>query len=158
MITSLSNSDALHHDLDQLHLWSIQNQVPLNISKWHILSICQEICCQYRLNNNCLIKRNNERDLRITAQNNLSWSKSCRAASNEAFKHLGILRRTLGRFKPYLSVILANLYIRSHMEYAAQVRSLWFFKRSLTTGKTTKFSIQVGTWALEHTGAKKLDI
>ena len=39
MIRSFSDCKALQHDLDQLHLWSIENRMPLNIGKWHTLPI-----------------------------------------------------------------------------------------------------------------------
>ena len=53
---------------------------------------------------------------------------NCRAASNKAFRQLGIPRRAFGRFEPGFFGISTTLYIRPHLEYAAQVCRPWLVK------------------------------
>ena len=127
---SPSDCQNLQNDLDRLFEWSLHHSLPFNTDKCKVLSLRHDFQFPYHLGQVVLHRVREERDLGIYIQNDLGCSTTCRIASDKALKHLGLLRRSFGRFEPSILPSIYMLYMRPHIEYALQVWQPWL-KRDL---------------------------
>ncbi|CAH8542293.1 unnamed protein product [Dicrocoelium dendriticum] len=124
-IQSTSDPVYLQDDLNRIHEWAVNNQLPLNPEKCHLLSLRSNCSNTYHLGQRVIKQVSNERDLGVIVQEGLGNSLQCSKAANIANLNLRLLRRALGTFERQLVPLLINAYIRPHLEYAVQAWRPW---------------------------------
>ena len=98
----------LQEDLNLLNTWSINNHLNFSVHKCIFLSFYTKITSCYHIDTNQLTQSNLHRDLGVLQSTNLSWSHHYNHISANAYKSLGLLRRT---FSSYHSTVTKKCYI-----------------------------------------------
>lgn len=123
-----------------LHEWATKWQMNFNTSKCSILHIGRHSPeGEYELNGIVLRRHNWERELGVLISQNLRPRDQCISARNKSDGKLGFISRTVTNRTAEAILKLYLALVRSHLDYAVQVWSLWF---SVHTEKND----EDGTW------------
>lgn len=124
-----SDSDCLRvqRNLDLLNTWCINNRLPLNAAKCNVMSFTRKvnpISFNYNLNNCTLSRPEYIKDLGVTFDPKLTFTKHIEECTSGAFKSLGFILRNSKDFTE-LSTLrsLFVTFVRSKLEYASIVWS-----------------------------------
>ena len=128
-IANATDMAFLQEDLNLLNTWSIDNHLNFSVHKCIFLSFYTKITSCYHIGTNQLTQSNLHRDLGVLQSTNLSWSHHYNHISANAYKSLGLLRRT---FSSYHSTVTKKmLYIslvRSKLIYSSQLWNPYLIK------------------------------
>lgn len=132
-VSSSSDSLQLQQDLDNLTAWSADWKLSFNELKCILLSFQPNnssnyqlaptpTTSQYQINGHRITSRLQHKDLGVVMSHDLSWTNHLTSITNQAYKKLGLLRRS---FSSVTSVSAKkSLYlslIRSQLIYCSQV-------------------------------------
>ena len=121
IINSPQDSLALQEDLNNLILWSMDNNMSLNAKKcktMHITRSRRPIDCSYFLGNNHLELVNQFKYLGVTISNDLSWGPHIKNIVAKASRISGFIRRTVRSKDSVSLVLLFKSLCRPLLEYA----------------------------------------
>lgn len=128
-ICSPQDHILLQSDLDVLSLWSTDWKLMFNETKCSIMSIFSHASpdhsdpqTEYLINGQAISSCNQQKDLGIQISCDLSWSDHISRITSNAYKILGLLRRTFASSNNVTTK--KNLYIslvRSQLTYGSQV-------------------------------------
>ena len=125
VVISEDDSAALQQDLDNLSSWSVASGLAFNDKKCKFQTITRKrkpICSSYEVNGNTIMSCEEERDLGVSLEPDLTWHAQVSHQAARANKLLGFVRRN-SRFIHSISV-RRTLYlglVRAHLGYATQV-------------------------------------
>ena len=125
VVISEDDSAALQQDLDNLSSWSVASGLAFNDKKCKFQTITRKrkpICTSYEVNGNTIMSCEEERDLGVSLEHDLTWHAQVSHQAARANKLLGFVRRN-SRFIHSISV-RRTLYlglVRAHLGYATQV-------------------------------------
>jgi hypothetical protein len=124
-VNDIRDCYKLQEDLYSLIKWTSTWGMTLNLSKCKILTITHKlspIVYEYSISNVPIERCECIRDLGVLIDTNLSWSEHVTKVVNNAFKTMGIIKRTLGYNAP--TTVMRLLYltmVRSILEYNTPV-------------------------------------
>lgn len=120
-------NQGLQEDLDRVHQWTLDWELPLNVGKCQHLVLRGSVAPPRRLGdaeNNQLVRQVDEvRDLGVLITADLKPTSQCLAAARRAYGALHQLRRTVASRKPEVLLPLYKTHVRPHLEYAVQAWS-----------------------------------
>ena len=125
VVTSEDDSAALQQDLDNLSSWSVASGLAFNDKKCKFQTITRKrkpICTSYEVNGSTIMSCEEERDLGVSLERDLTWHAQVSHQAARANKLLGFVRRN-SRFIHSISV-RRTLYlglVRARLGYATQV-------------------------------------
>ena len=127
-ISSILDCQLLQSDLDQLSTWSSEWRLLFNESKCSLLSFTSSSSRNasnlfpYYINNREVVACAYHKDLGITMSNDLSWSKHTTQITCNAYRILGLLRRSFSAISS--TATKKRLYVslvRSQLLYGSQI-------------------------------------
>ena len=127
-ISSILDCQLLQSDLDQLSTWSPEWRLLFNGSKCSLLSFTSgssrntSNLFPYYINNHEVVECSYHKDLGITMSHYLSWSKHTTQITCNAYRILGLLRRSFSAINN--TATKKRLYIslvRSQLLYGSQI-------------------------------------
>ena len=125
VVISEDDGAALQQDLDNLSSWSVFSGLAFNDKKCKLQTITRKrkpICTSYEVNGNTIMSCEEERDLGVSLERDLTWHAQVSHQTARANKLLCFVRRN-SRFIHSISV-RRTLYlglVRAHLGYATQV-------------------------------------
>jgi len=129
IISQSSDIILLQKDLDSFNNWSIENEMYFGIPKCVFLSFNKKLSTSYHIDFNVLLHPSEHRDLGIQMSSDLSWSNHYNMICSKAYRTLGLLKRTFGRFgtiEAGKSLYLAP--ICSQLTYCSQLWNPYLIK------------------------------
>ena len=109
----------LQNDIDSLFEWSEKWQLPFNTSKCKVLHIGRSNPCRrYKIDGNPLKSVNEEKDLGIIVDTDLSFHKQTAAAIKKANASLGMIKKSFSLLDQSTVPLLYKSLVRPHLEYA----------------------------------------
>ena len=97
-IANATDMALLQEDLNLLNNWSINNHLNFSVHKCIFLSFYTKITSCHHIGTNPLTQSNLHPDLGVLQSTNLSWSHHYNHISANAYKSLGLLRRTFSSY------------------------------------------------------------
>jgi hypothetical protein len=123
-VSDLKDVDALQSDLNNLHKWSIDWQMTLNVDKCTVMHVGRSNkCYSYTLGNKELTSSVKEKDLGVIIDNTLKFSEQCNVAVKNANRILGLIKRTIKSRSKEVIVRLYKALVRPKLEYCVQAWS-----------------------------------
>lgn len=127
-ISSPTDVENLQQAVDNLHSWSIHNNISFKASKCEVLTITRKknpLIYDYHLGNIILKRVTEEKDLGVMVTSKLTWDSHVHMVTTKVNRLLGLLRRTC----PMMTDVNARrtLYlalVKSQMSFATQVYGL----------------------------------
>src|SRR6218665_3236690 len=107
-VNNEEDANALRGDLDKLHKWSKDWNMPFNMDKCAVMHVGRRNCrFEYEMDNRRIRQTEEEKDLGVVIHDSAKPSRQCTEAAAKANKVLGMIRRTVvSRDKN----IILNLY------------------------------------------------
>lgn len=122
IVDDLIKTDVLQLALDKLHSWSLKWQLKIAVHKCFVLHIGATNCIhRYHLNNIMLDDVFEARDLGVTIDNNLRFSKHISAIVTKAHQRSALIMRCFKSRDPGLLFRAFTVYVRPILEYCAPV-------------------------------------
>lgn len=132
----------LQADINSIHAWSINNRLPLNMSKTKVVSYSRKTnvsMYQYRIDDYKIEVVSTVKDLGVTIDNKLLFNEHIDKILSKARRNLGLIKWVARDFNDLLTCkILYCAYVRSHLEYAALI-----WNRNLITITESLEAIQI---------------
>ena len=120
-VISESDKKKLQDDLQKISNWSEKWEMPFNINKCQILHVgSRNKKFDYDLCDEKLKSAQSVKDLGITVESNLKFSKQCKEAAGKANRMLGFIKRNFTFKSKDIILPLYNSLVRPHLEYAVQ--------------------------------------
>uniref|UniRef100_A0A1Y1K5G1 Reverse transcriptase domain-containing protein n=1 Tax=Photinus pyralis TaxID=7054 RepID=A0A1Y1K5G1_PHOPY len=124
-LVSVEDCNLLQKDIDRLLKWSLNNKLPLNISKCLVLSIFRtriNIRFDYEMFGTKLKRVESIKDLGVVYDSSLNFNKHIENIATSAYKMLGFVLRQSANFKCIRTLkILYFTLVRPRLEYASIV-------------------------------------
>ena len=131
-ISAMEDGQVLQEDLDNIMSWSDKWKVGFNPEKCKVMHIGHSFNIEYKMTVQGkdwkLAETKEETDLGILVTNSLKPSQQCIKEALKARFILGRIRRQFGILSKEEFKILYKTYVRSHMEFCIQARSLYLQK------------------------------
>lgn len=119
-IESLADNISLQSDLDKLMKWSSEWQLPFNVSKCKIMHYGNNNPeFVYRINDYHLDIVDHEKDLGVTFDNKLRFTKHINNIVAKANSRLGIIRRNFTNLTPTVFLPIYKSLVRPLLEYCS---------------------------------------
>ena len=132
-ISSVKDTEHLQEDLNNIQLWSVQNNMELNESKFQFISHCFKSKLldilpfsnefkEYSTSNGQLLEPHDSViDLGIEISSDLSWKKHIGSLVNKATQTLGWVLSAFADRNVSTMLFLYKSYVRSKLEYGCPV-------------------------------------
>lgn len=124
-IKDRSDSQLLQSDINSLAQWSNTWLLPFNFSKCvvlHFFPSSSDVLPVYYLDNAPISTSNTHRDLGVTISTDLSWSQHYSNITTQAYKILGLLRRSFNATNSiHTKRTLYLSLVKSRITYASQL-------------------------------------
>ena len=115
------DKQRLQDDLRKISDWSERWEMPFNINKCQILHVgSRNEKFDYELCGEKLKSAQSIKDLGVTVESNLKFSKQCKEAAGKANRMLGFIKRNFSFKSKDIILPLYNSLVRPHLEYAVQ--------------------------------------
>ena len=121
-VGSHSGVEMIKKDLKQLEAWANTNGMKFNPDKCSVMHCGNNNSkVEYRIYGNKIRETSCEKDLGILIDKDLNFKEQTSASVNKANQKLGIIRRTFAKLSPKMFIILYQMIVRPHLEYAVQL-------------------------------------
>ena len=110
----------LQQNLNAIGQWGIENGLPLNQSKCHVVHVRGATDRRYYLNSVPLTVVEQEVDLGSVLSNRPTFSQNCARLVKRGSLVQGLIHRNLGKLDPECFKTLFCSYVRPHLEYNIQ--------------------------------------
>src|SRR5215469_6862450 len=131
VLTKKSGRQSLQNDLNKIITWSKTWQMNFYADKCKIIHFgSRNEGHNYSIEGSILQAASEEKDLGVTVDNTLKFSKQCAEAVKKANKMLGYIARNFEYKSKNIILPLYRSLVRPHLEYAVQ---LWspFLKKDI---------------------------
>jgi hypothetical protein len=119
----------LQEDLQKLCTWSTEWQMLFNNSKCSVIHFgYNNNRAEYRMGDDILEHKEEEKDLGIVVHQSLKPSQQCVKAAKKANKILGMISRNISFKSPFIITKLYKHLVRPQLEYAIQAWRPWLKK------------------------------
>lgn len=126
-INTQSDTTKLQNVLNLLNSWCTENKLPLNVSKCNVMSYSRRnnpVLSEYKLDTHILHRPEFIKDLGVTYDRKLSFTRHIECITASAYKSLGFVVRNMRDFQNSDTLcVLFNTFVRSKLEYASIVWS-----------------------------------
>ena len=126
-IASIGDKEVEQEDINKLHGWAKENEMSHHPGKCHVLKIGEreltlhDVFEPYRLGDNILDVVDNERDLGVYVDQDLTFEHHLAVKVKKANQIIGIIRRSFHFLDEETFNMLYKGMVRPHLEYANQV-------------------------------------
>ena len=128
-INSEQDRRHLQEDLNKLIQWTQKWQMNFNTEKCSVLHFgYNNPHGQYRINNEILESKEEEKDLGVYISTSMKASRHCAEVVKKANKTMGIIRRNFKNLNRKVIVKLYKSLVRPHVDYCVQVWKPYFKK------------------------------
>ncbi|CAG9814258.1 unnamed protein product [Phaedon cochleariae] len=131
-ISTLTDSQLLQRDINNLQNYCVTNYLSLNVKKCHYIRFSRlpiEINFLYNIDNKSLSKVEVLKDLGVMIDSKLTFEAHIEKTVKKALRNLGFISRITKSFKnPKSLLILYNSLVRSHLEFASIVWNPYYYK------------------------------
>ena len=111
----------IQQDLERLVSWANEWQMSFNVSKCAVLQIGNNNPKNvYHMNDTIVKAAASQKDLGVTINNDLKWSKQIENSVNKANRMLGLITRNFKFRSKNIVLTLYKSLVRPHLEYAVQ--------------------------------------
>ncbi len=144
-VTKEEDCNALNQDLEKISSWSRKCEMEFNSKKCSVLNFGKSgrrIAGNYYLNNERIMPKTEEKDLGVTATDNLNFGMHINRIMGETYKFLRNIKAAFTHLDEDMMKKLITSMIRPRLEYAALVWSP-NLKRYHKIGKNRKSSNEV---------------
>ena len=122
IIANNEDQQLLQSDLKALYNWSIKWQLKFNESKCKVIHYGnRNLNCPYTLNNIELEASSNEKDLGVTFDDKLKFSKHVSSITAKANSRLAIIKRTMNELTIEIFLPLYKSLVRPLLEYCSTI-------------------------------------
>ena len=120
-VSSESEINELHGDLERLFLWSQDWQMPFNLDKCKVMHLGRKNKgAQYSLGGRQLGVVKLEKDLGVIISDDLKVAIQCGKAASKGYQALGLVSRTFVSRKREIILKLYKSLVRPHLDYCVQ--------------------------------------
>ena len=126
-IANIGDKEVEQQDINELHGWAKENGMSHHPGKCHVLKIGEreltlhDLFEPYRLGDNILDVVDNERDLGVYVDQDLTFEHHLAVKVKKANQIIGIIRRSFHFLDEETFIMLYKSMVRPHLEYANQV-------------------------------------
>ena len=121
IINDQNDSDQLQNDLDKVTLWSDTWLLRFNVPKTKHMHLGRDPVYTYRLKGQTIQLVEEEKDLGVTLQSDLSFDKHISEKVNKANRMMGMIRRSFEFLDVDMFLPLYKALVRSHLDSASSV-------------------------------------
>ena len=126
-IKTPEDHQALQHDLNTLHKWSVDWQMAFNVKKCFSLSVTKKRKHKsqftYSMGGENMASTSSTTYLGVTINKSLDWSEHIDSITKKANRILGLLRRNLQKAPREVKTAAYKALVRPRLEYCASVWS-----------------------------------
>ena len=121
-IENAVDAEALQSDIDKLSKWAAKWQLPFNSDKCKVIHYGKNpLHYNYKMNDNILAVEDNEKDLGVMFQSNLSFRKHIRSITARANSRVGLIKHSFSCLDKENLLPLYKSQVRPLLEYCSSV-------------------------------------
>ena len=124
-VNSISDINAIQHDIDAIRDWCNHNGMVLNSQKCHHIKYTKKkipIASNYHLEGTALHETSEIRDLGVIIDSKLTFVPHINTIVKKSAQMLGFIKRNTKNFRlSHSKILLYNSLVRSHLEFASSV-------------------------------------
>lgn len=124
-IQTVRDCVLLQRDINNIHKWSIDNQLKFNINKCSVMSVSRKKECiifDYQIEKDTLCRLQEIKDLVVTYDNKLSYASHISKSVASANRMLGFIWRQTYFFSDINTIsVLYNILVRPKLDFASLI-------------------------------------